>query len=438
MVPLLHAQAPVDPSQVYGKAFLRTWVAPVYPEDALKEKAPGTAQIRLVVDEKGAVATSRVLDATDGRFADAAQFAVKQWVFTPAIDAGKPAKCSLDTLVVFSPDDPRPGARMPPQEQMPDLSPTTDSVLESTPDINYPDTLYDRKLSGRAHYFCDVAADGTVSNPRVTAATHVDFVIPALQAIETLKYTPRKQGDQPLPSEAEGDIHFDISRQNASGALAANMISAPDGTAPLADVTPIALADPVWPYDLRLAGKGGTATVTFTVDVNGVPKNEKVAEASDPSIGAALLAAVEMSYFSAPAVDGKSEPTELKRTISFAVPEGADAVDPLASLVAEAKAGRVPGATGLDAKLMPIFRASPVYPAALRLSGLPAGRAIIEFVIDQEGRVRLPRIVSATHPEFGWSAATAISQWVFEVPRRKGQPTEVKVQAPFQFKAPSA
>jgi TonB family protein len=438
LVASLHAQEPVDPTQVYGKAFLRTWVPPRYPDGALKEKTPGTAQIRLIVDETGKVATSRILDATDGQFADAAQQAVRQWVFTPAIEAGKPAKCSLDTLVVFSPDNPSPSGNLPPQDQMPDLSPTTDAVLESSPDINYPDSLFDRKLSGRAHYFCDVSADGTVSKPRITAATHVDFVLPALQAIETLKYTPRKQGDQPLESQVEGDIRFDINRQNATGVLAANSISAPDGSVPLADIVPITIADPVWPYDLRLAGKGGTASVLFTVDVNGAPKSVKVAGASEPEIGAALVAAVELCYFSAPAVDGRSQPTQLMRSVSFTVPDGPDApADPLAPLVAEAKAGTVPGATGLDARLTPIFRASPVYPAAVRMMGMPAGKAVIEFIIDHEGRVRLPRIVSATHEEFGWAAATAISQWVFEVPRRKGQPTEVRVQVPFQFKAPT-
>jgi TonB family protein len=435
--PVLRAQEPVDPTQVYGKAYLRTWVPPRYPDDALKERTAGTAQIRLVVDEKGNVATTRVLDATDGQFADAAQQAVKQWVFTPAIDAGKPATCEMDTLVVFSPDNPNPGGKRPPEDQMPDVSPTTDAVLESSPEINYPDSLYDRKLSGRAHYFCDVAADGTVSSPRITAATHVDFVLPALQAIKTLRYTPRKQGDHPLESQVEGDIRFDINRENAAGALAANSISAPDGTVPTADLAPITLADPVWPYDLHVAGKGGTATVLFTVDASGATKSIKIAETSDPETGAALVAAVETSYFSAPAIDGKSVPVPLKRSVDFSVPTGADApADPLAALLAEAKAGTIGGANGLDGKLVPIFRASPVYPASLRLVGLPAGKAVIEFIIDQEGRVRLPRIVSATDPAFGWSAATAISQWVFEAPTRKGQPTEVKVQVPFQFRAP--
>jgi TonB family protein len=61
------------------------------------------------------------------------------------------------------------------------------------------------------------------------------------------------------------------------------------------------------------------------------------------------------------------------------------------------------------------------------------GVAVVEFVIDRDGRVRLPRIVSATRPSLGWSAATALSQWVFTTPMRGGKPTEVKVQIPIEF-----
>jgi hypothetical protein len=48
----------------------------------------------------------------------------------------------------------------------------------------------------------------------------------------------------------------------------------------------------------------------------------------------------------------------------------------------------------------------------------------------------LPRIVTATQPEFGWSAATAITQWVFKAPHRGGEPVDVKVRIPFRFVAP--
>jgi TonB family protein len=78
-----------------------------------------------------------------------------------------------------------------------------------------------------------------------------------------------------------------------------------------------------------------------------------------------------------------------------------------------------------------------MYPTALKKNGRPSGQAVIEFVIDRDGRARLPRIVSASDEQFGWAAATAVSQWVFDMPRRNGQPVDVRVKIPFQFKVPT-
>jgi TonB family protein len=97
------------------------------------------------------------------------------------------------------------------------------------------------------------------------------------------------------------------------------------------------------------------------------------------------------------------------------------------------KAGEsVPAAKGLDAKLRPIWRAMPIYPAALKEEKI-AGRAEVEFVIDRTGRARVPKILSATRDEMGWAAATAISQWLFEPPTRGGEPVDVRVRIPLDF-----
>jgi len=61
---------------------------------------------------------------------------------------------------------------------------------------------------------------------------------------------------------------------------------------------------------------------------------------------------------------------------------------------------------------------------------------MIEFIIDRDGRCRLPRVVSASQPEFGWAAAAAINQWVFAPPTKGGQPVDVKVNIPVDFPPP--
>lgn len=438
----LPAVSPEGSPPVYGTALLRTWVPPEYPRQALKDGLAGVVTLRLVVDARGVVVSSRVLDASDPLFVDAAQRAVKEWVFSPALDAGKPVACEMDAPIVFSPDRGQrrtPGPSLPTPDQMPVPAAVTEAEIVSSSDLDYPDTLFDRKLSGLAHYFCKVLPDGSVSNPRITFATHVDFVLPALKALGEQKYKPRMKGDEPVESDVEGILRFDLTRGSSAGALAANMISAPDGNPPAEQLEPRVVADPVFPYDLLQEGKGGAATVLFTVDDNGSTSKVRVRDASDPELGESLVAAVEMSAFSSPALGGHAVSVELMRRAEFPAiaPDNEGASDPRARLLAESRAGRIGGGTGLDAKLVPRYRVSPRYPGALKESGRPSGQAVVEFVVDRDGRARLPRIVSATDGRFGWAAATAVSQWVFDAPRRGGQPVDVRVQVPFQFKAPT-
>jgi TonB family protein len=97
----------------------------------------------------------------------------------------------------------------------------------------------------------------------------------------------------------------------------------------------------------------------------------------------------------------------------------------------------ITGATGLDRPLKPIWQAKPTYPSKM-LPEKISGQAAVECIIDRDGRARLPRVKSATREEFGWAAATAISQWVFERPLRKGEPVDVTVTIPVNFNPPKS
>jgi TonB family protein len=65
---------------------------------------------------------------------------------------------------------------------------------------------------------------------------------------------------------------------------------------------------------------------------------------------------------------------------------------------------------------------------------------MIEVLVDEEGRARLPRVVSATDPAFGYAAVQAVSTWWFEPPRAAGKTVVARAQIPFRFgpKAPSS
>jgi TonB family protein len=57
----------------------------------------------------------------------------------------------------------------------------------------------------------------------------------------------------------------------------------------------------------------------------------------------------------------------------------------------------------------------------------------VEFVVDEDGRARLPRVVKATHESFGHAAASGVASWRFAPPTRGGRAVAVRAQVPFSF-----
>lgn len=194
------------------------------------------------------------------------------------------------------------------------------------------------------------------------------------------------------------------------------------------------LIEPVYPRAALLAGAGGAATAEFTVDVNGQTAEVNVTESPGPEFAAALTAAIESWVFRAAQGSDGPVPVRLKVTHPFAAAPGTPEAR-LAELLQPGGAG-VGRASGLDHKLAPLWRGFPVYPKAL-LAAPQAGQATIEFIIDRDGRVRLPSVVSCSAEAFGWAAATAVSQWVFEPPTRGGQAVDITVRIPVDFKPPA-
>jgi TonB family protein len=427
---------------VYGPALLRTWSPPEYPADALKERAGGIAVIRLVVGADGTVTKARVLDASDPRLGAAALAAAQKWVFSPALENGQPVAMSMDAPVEFSPDSP-PGRKKPGFLPPPDQNPQPSAKVPAAPSekygADYPDSLLERKLSGLVRFTCTVDPEGRAVAVRVIGATHPDFVIPALQSLDRWKFTPGMQGDLPESSEVQGDITFDANVSGPGEVLAANHMTGPDGSPPSAQPEPRVVADPVWPYDLLMAGEGGSATVTYTVDDDGLPRDVRVQSATKPEFGDALVAAVEASYFVRAMDAGHAVAVPLLQRVDFAPipPDAKDDSDPVVRLLSAVRAKQVGGSKGLDERLTPVYRVPPTYPGSLRANGSPAGKAEISFIIDRDGRARLPRIVSASDPAFGWAAATAVAQWVFKAPVRNGQHVDVTARIPFDFKPPA-
>ena len=74
---------------------------PVYPRSLEKQGIQGTAEIYMIIDERGMVESARVSSATRPEFGEAAINAVLSWRFEPMTRQGKPTKVALAEVFPF-------------------------------------------------------------------------------------------------------------------------------------------------------------------------------------------------------------------------------------------------------------------------------------------------------------------------------------------------
>jgi len=89
----------------------------------------------------------------------------------------------------------------------------------------------------------------------------------------------------------------------------------------------------------------------------------------------------------------------------------------------------------LETPLSTVVATLPKFPEALK-EAVPEGTATVSFVVDVEGRVRVPEMVKATHAELGAAALTAIRSWSFVPPVRGKQPVQVTAARTLRFRRP--
>src|SRR5882724_8907441 len=98
------AQAPPAakaPLLAEGLPMVKTWVAPVYPEELKAGKVQGSVEVQYIVDAKGGISGVRSIKSTDARFEAAAITAVSKWTFEPGIEGGNAVKMCVRSKISF-------------------------------------------------------------------------------------------------------------------------------------------------------------------------------------------------------------------------------------------------------------------------------------------------------------------------------------------------
>lgn len=194
----------------------------------------------------------------------------------------------------------------------------------------------------------------------------------------------------------------------------------------------------VYPYDLAMAGTDATVEVSYLVDATGAAISAQVVKASHPDAAASLLAALDEMAFETAMVEGKPVVSG-KQTLNVSLRQLQLSTDLNFISVIKNPAAVIVGVREVDGGLKPAGPMAPaLFPTSLRKSGIKQGQAVLEFYIDPAGVVRLPKVLSATDPALGWSAASAVLTWRFAPPKKGGEAAIVKVTGlPVAFTAPS-
>lgn len=203
--------------------------------------------------------------------------------------------------------------------------------------------------------------------------------------------------------------------------------------------------DPVYPASLASTRvSDGSATVAFTVDREGRVIDALILSATHPAFGETVLNAVkhwqlapEASWTSS---NNRREVVRYQFSKRMTV-STLTSTDGLKLFFSNAVEGALPLQSYKWAELphppLRLGSVTPEYPAAL-LGEFPSGSAVVSFVIDVDGQVRVPAVVAADRVEFGEAALMAVKQWKFEAPRLDGRPVNVQVERKFNFGRPTA
>ena len=427
-----------DAVPISGDPIIVEWVQPEYPKEAVAAKLEGQVKVEFVVEADGTVGRERVEQSSDEIFNASALAAVRRWKFKPALLDNVPTACGMGATLSFQPDATRKRTAAdwaPPPGQAPYSLPVTPArVPAGMPDglhPDYPAELEETRLPGRVQIEFTVDEEGRVRQPKVLWASHPAFVERALHTLLGTTFTPAHQGPLPKTARMSYPVAFESMGARPSHVLAANGLEIPDNAAVQIPPQPLLWLQPVYPYERLLTGEEASIEAEFTVDEQGATREILIAPTPAADFAAAVRAAIEAAAFKPAQGDQGPVPVRLKLTQRFS-PASRQAEQRLALRLRPGGAG-LAGPTGLDRKLQPLWRGYPVYPQELKAREL-TGEAQVEFVIDRTGRVRLPRVLSATEDAFGWAAMTAVSQWVFEPPTKRGEPVDIRVRVPVGFK----
>jgi TonB family protein len=300
-----------------------------------------------------------------------------------------------------------------------------------------------------------IDAQGRVSHVDILESTHPGFERATLAWLFAVHCDPAIKGGQAADTVVRQRFNFTLHDRGVSNRFPENSGMAgeetyriPRDTAPdLPDIyrydepPQILYVGPlVYPLDKLLQEKSGSAVVSVLIGPDGHVYKTSVLQASEPVFGDALASSAAAWRFR-PAQKNQKPSWALVSFSREFDPKDRDfwadnLTDDLLSRLRN-QPDSVATLTTLDSTPVALHQPAPVYPPSLLMSKV-AGSALIEFCVGTDGQARLPRVISADLPEFGWAAAAAVARWRFSPPLRGGVPVDARLRIPVRFAVPDA
>lgn len=437
VLPFIYNPRSADARAPNSTARLLAIRPPVYPDvvraELERSKVPASeipselVRVHAEVDANGGVTEARPIGAENRAFGEAAVEAVRGWKFMPARAEGRPIASALELVVLF---------QRPYRIRTTDADVMPKTIKSRAP--NYPEQMYRSGIpGGEVTVSFTITVEGRVSDVWVNSSTHPGFEEEALAAIGEWRFAPALLDGRPVPCQALQSFHFTRDENRPYGFSVPRPKAFPAELpqqyhyeiAP--ELTDMEL--PVYPLEELQAGRKGRVMIACVVAPDGYVHQIKVLpDTTSPAFGAAAVAALEQYKFKPAARDGKPCYAAIRIDFEFS-PDGrsghaqvSQATKRVLKIMAKEPGKLVSGA---DLDRLPELRSS----GGARLAR-HAGEALIEVVLDENGVPRLPRIISATTPAFGYAAIQTISTWRFMPPKLNGKSVDALVRLPIASK----
>lgn len=278
------------------------------------------------------------------------------------------------------------------------------------------------RLLGWVNCELRIDAAGKLVSVRVTEATHPGFVSATMTSIAGSTYVAAQI--EGVPVESTFGTRYVYGAEDRFRRIIPDLGGRVPGKIPGLpaqfdyDAPPLLkhFCEPAYPFELLTGDVKGEAAVRVVLDETGRVATGEVLSATHPEFGRYLLAAMETWRFLPALRVGKATATVIDHQHKF-IPSAYRRPGVETQMLKELEKGgkKFVGPAALPTPLALIYRVEAGYPKALARKKV-AGEAVIEFVVAPNGQAVLPRVVSATRPEFGLAAATAVQQWNYLPP----------------------